>query len=134
MSCASCHAVHKKSDGPRTRREWPDDELTVAKADLKNPSDDTLANDNAPCLQCHDPLRANVSAHSHHAANSPGSVCYNCHMPYTTYGLLKTIRSHTIMNPTVRESVDAGRPNACNLCHPDALAWTGDALQCRYRI
>jgi hypothetical protein len=30
----------------------------------------------------------------------------------------------------VRESVDTGRPNACNLCHLNrTLAWTGDALQ-----
>jgi hypothetical protein len=51
-------------------------------------------------------------------------------MPYTTYGLLKTIRSHTIGSPTVAESVDTGRPNACNLCHLDrTLAWTGEALQ-----
>jgi hypothetical protein len=50
-------------------------------------------------------------------------------MPYTTYGLLKTIRSHTVGTPTVRESVDTGRPNACNLCHLDrTLAWTGAAL------
>jgi hypothetical protein len=51
-------------------------------------------------------------------------------MPYTTYGLLKTIRSHTVSSPSVRESVDSGRPNACNLCHLDkTLAWTRDALE-----
>ena len=50
-------------------------------------------------------------------------------MPYTSYGLLKVLRSHTISNPSVRESVEAGRPNACNLCHLDkTLAWTGDYL------
>ena len=130
LSCLSCHALHKDNDDARTLAEWADDQLSVVKADPKNPSGDALAKDNAACLQCHGPLRANVSAHSHHAADSPGSVCYNCHMPYTTYGLLKTIRSHTIVNPTVRESVDAGRPNACNLCHLDkTLTWTGDALQ-----
>ena len=50
-------------------------------------------------------------------------------MPYTTYGLLKTIRSHSISNPSANETVDAGRPNACNLCHLDkTLEWTADAL------
>ena len=79
--------------------------------------------DNATC-----PQRV-VAAHTRHGADSAGSSCYNCHMPYTTYGLLKTIRSHTIGSPTVKESVESGRPNACNLCHLDkTLAWTGDAL------
>ena len=74
-------------------------------------------------------MRANPTAHTRHAADSAGSSCYNCHMPYTTYGLLKTIRSHTVGSPTVKESVDTGRPNACNLCHLDrTLAWTDDAL------
>jgi hypothetical protein len=50
-------------------------------------------------------------------------------MPYTTYGLLKTIRSHTVSSPTAQESVETGRPNACNLCHVDkTLGWTADAL------
>ena len=51
-------------------------------------------------------------------------------MPYTSYGLLKAIRSHTISSPSVAESVETGRPNACNLCHVDrTLAWTGAALR-----
>jgi hypothetical protein len=53
-------------------------------------------------------------------------------MPYTTYGLLKTIRSHTVSSPSVRESVESGRPNACNLCHLDkSLAWTATSLESR---
>jgi hypothetical protein len=50
-------------------------------------------------------------------------------MPYTTYGLLKTIRSHQISSPSVRASLETGRPNACNLCHLDkTLAWTAEYL------
>jgi len=50
-------------------------------------------------------------------------------MPYTTYGLLKTIRSHQISSPSVQASLETGRPDACNLCHLDkTLAWTADAL------
>jgi hypothetical protein len=50
-------------------------------------------------------------------------------MPHTTYGLLKAIRSHQISNPSVRESTELGRPNACNLCHLDqTLAWTAGKL------
>ena len=51
-------------------------------------------------------------------------------MPYTSYGLLKTIRSHTISSPTATETAELGRPNACNLCHLDkTLAWTADQLR-----
>ena len=67
--------------------------------------------------------------------DSAGSTCYNCHMPYTSYGLLKAIRSHTVGSPSVAETVAAGRPNACNLCHLDrTLAWTGEALQDWYDL
>jgi len=130
LSCLSCHSLHKSSDDPRSVKEWADDQLSVVKSDSKSRADDALAKDNAACLQCHASLGTNVSAHTHHPENSQGSLCYNCHMPYTTYGLLKTIRSHTITSPTVSESVDAGRPNGCNLCHLDkTLVWTTDALQ-----
>jgi hypothetical protein len=55
-------------------------------------------------------------------------------MPYTTYGLLKTIRSHQISNPSVKATLDTGRPNACNLCHLDkTLAWTAEYLERWYR-
>jgi hypothetical protein len=55
-------------------------------------------------------------------------------MPYTTYGLLKTIRSHTISSPSVKETVETGRPNACNLCHLDrTLDWTAQYLNTWYQ-
>jgi hypothetical protein len=55
-------------------------------------------------------------------------------MPHTTYGLLKGIRSHQISSPTVKSSIDTGRPNACNLCHLDqTLAWTARNLNDWYR-
>ncbi|MEW6268370.1 MAG: C cytochrome precursor, partial [Thermodesulfobacteriota bacterium] len=39
-------------------------------------------------------------------------------------------RSHEITSPSVVESAEVGRPNACNLCHLDrTLAWTADELE-----
>ncbi|RFC46564.1 MAG: hypothetical protein DUW69_001662 [Verrucomicrobia bacterium] len=90
---------------------------------------------NQSCLQCHPGLKTPtaLTAHTHHPAESAGSTCYNCHMPHTTYGLLRAIRSHQISNPSVRESTELGRPNACNLCHLDQpLAWTADRLSAWY--
>ena len=79
-------------------------------------------------------IRARVprdsAAHTRHRADSSGSSCYNCHMPFTTYGLLKTIRSHQISSPSVQSTLATGRPNACNLCHLDkTLAWTAQYLE-----
>jgi hypothetical protein len=51
-------------------------------------------------------------------------------MPYTSYGLLKALRSHQISSPTVVASIETGRPNACNLCHLDkTLQWTAEYLE-----
>ncbi len=134
LSCSSCHTLHKKDDDRRSLSAWADDQLSVFGSVADGAAGSAPSTSNAPCLQCHEPMRANPTPHTHHAANSAGSSCYNCHMPYTTYGLLKTIRSHTIGSPSVRESVEAGRPNACNLCHLDrTLEWTGDALQRWYK-
>jgi len=78
-------------------------------------------------------MTANITGHTHHAGDSPGSRCYNCHMPRTTYGLLRAMRSHQVSSPTVQESIKFGRPNACNLCHLDqTLAWTAQKLHVWY--
>jgi len=121
LSCSSCHSMHKAASDPRSLEKWADDQLTFG------------MDGNNACLQCHAPLRANLVAHTKHSAASEGSSCYNCHMPYTTYGLLKTIRSHQISNPSVAESLQTGRPNACNLCHVNrTLEWTSEWLQTWY--
>lgn len=53
----------------------------------------------------------------------------NCHMPHTSYGLLKAIRSHEIDVPDVGVTLTTGRPNACTLCHLDrSLGWAADHL------
>ena len=118
FSCLSCHEMHPAKTDPASLETW-------RTTDQMKPAMET----NQACLQCHEKLKTNVAAHTHHAADSPGSSCYNCHMPRTIYGLLKATRSHQISSPTVRESTEHGRPNACNLCHLDQpLAWTAAKL------
>lgn len=109
MSCLSCHSMHGYLDN--------NDQLA--------PRMET----NEACLQCHDDFRDNLTAHTHHAADSTGSLCYNCHMPHTTYGLLSGIRSHQIDSPSVETHLKTGRPNACNLCHLNqTLEWSSSHL------
>lgn len=117
LSCLSCHKLHQDSSDGRDVKEWADG--------LVGPGMDG----NDACLSCHSDLKSesNLVAHTHHSAESSGSNCYNCHMPYTTYGLLKAIRSHEINSPSVPVTLQTGRPTACNLCHLDqTLQWTSN--------
>ncbi|MBX3412219.1 MAG: hypothetical protein KF708_05825 [Pirellulales bacterium] len=112
MACVSCHSLHEGK---------PENQLGAG------------MDGNQACLQCHGEYESKLTEHTHHAADSEGSRCYNCHMPHTTYGLMKGIRSHTVTNPSVEESTKYGRPNACNLCHLDeTLQWTGEHLTSWY--
>src|SRR5438445_2558555 len=84
---------------------------------------------NDACYQCHDSYRQRLTEHTHHAAESSGSLCHNCHMPYQVYSLLTTHRTHRISVPRVRDSLGTGKPHACNLCHLDkSLGWTQEQL------
>jgi predicted CXXCH cytochrome family protein len=108
LSCLSCHTMH--GDNPNF---------------MLKPNMQT----NDACLQCHHDYRGKVAEHSHHPENSPGSLCYNCHMPQVVYSLMTTHRSHRIEVPDLAGSVGTGKPQACNLCHLDkSLGWTRDQL------
>ena len=121
FSCLSCHVLHRADDDARSLAEWADDLLKPG-----------MRGDEA-CLQCHE--MDDVTAHTYHEASSSGSRCYNCHMPYTTYGLLKAIRSHQVSVPDVAASLETGRPNACNQCHLDrSMGWAADHLEEWYGV
>jgi predicted CXXCH cytochrome family protein len=113
FGCLSCHEMHG---------DTPEDQLKpLARAD-----------DDRQCTQCHESVSgdSDLTIHTRHAPESNGSRCVNCHMPHTVYGLTKAIRSHQISSPSVDESVDYGRPNACNACHLDrSLAWVARELE-----
>jgi hypothetical protein len=118
LSCLSCHKMHKAKSDPRSYQQWADDQLH-----------ENFRESNQACTQCHEKQTFETEKHTHHGAGSSGSLCYNCHMPHTSYGLLKAVRSHTITSPNVKESTEHGRPNACNLCHLDkTLQWTSTHL------
>ncbi|HIL70382.1 MAG TPA: C cytochrome precursor, partial [Verrucomicrobia bacterium] len=109
MSCLSCHSSHDSD---------PNDQLAEG------------MRTNQACIQCHDSFSDKLTQHTRHSAGSSGSLCYNCHMPHTTYGLLGAIRNHYIDSPNVKKTLETGRPNACNSCHLDkTLAWTNNQLK-----
>jgi hypothetical protein len=124
LSCFSCHTMHQGPDDGRSIERWAGTHQVAPRMD-----------GNAACLQCHAPLGADLTDHTKHRPDSSGSLCYNCHMPYTTYGLLRGMRSHQISSPSVAASVETGRPNACNGCHLDkTLAWAAERLEAWYGL
>lgn len=115
MTCLSCHTMHPSKD--QNLASWRDDQLKPG-----------MRGDQA-CLQCHQEYKDRLEEHTHHPAQSEGSRCMNCHMPHTTYGLLKTIRSHQISSPSIAASQASDRPDACSLCHLDkTFHWVGEHL------
>lgn len=117
FGCLTCHSMHAYEDR--------DDQL---KPGMRT---------NLACTQCHGQFEEDkaLEAHTHHSADSVGSRCYDCHMPHSNYALLKAVRTHTIDSPNITESLEHGRPNACNLCHLDkTLEWTGRLLESWYDI
>jgi hypothetical protein len=116
MTCLSCHQMHQTAEDSRPRKQWANDQLL--------PGDD-----DASCMKCHEQYGQDLAAHTHHAIGSSGSSCVNCHMPHTTYGLMKGVRTHRIESPSAKVSLRTGRPSACNQCHLDqTLAWTATKL------
>ena len=123
LSCLTCHTMHNAEAGQRkTNDPWNDDQLRVG------------MRSNKACVNCHqDYIGEKLTQHTHHSAESQGSKCYNCHMPHTSYGLLKAARSHQISNPSAQETLQVGRQNACNNCHVDkTLQWAADSLHSWY--
>ena len=113
LTCLSCHAMHD--------HQAPEDLLGRE-----------MDSDKA-CTQCHPAVAQDLAAHTHHDPKGSGSRCYNCHMPHTTFGLLKAIRAHRIDSPSAAISAESGRPTACNLCHLDkSLGEIADHLSSWY--
>ncbi len=93
----------------------------------------TQAND--ICTECHLQHKTQLTAHTHHAPESKGSRCIECHMPKMDLDLRMTVRDHTIGSPLPELTRDFQVPNACNQCHSDqpvdwaiehVEAWYGD--------
>lgn len=103
LSCTSCHDPHAE------------DSKSSLEA-LAGPKGDAL------CASCHRQFAgaAAQQAHTHHAPESAGSHCLNCHMPKKNMGLAYELtRYHRIGSPTDRARVEGDRPLECALCHTD---------------
>ncbi|MGF1467356.1 MAG: ammonia-forming cytochrome c nitrite reductase subunit c552 [Sandaracinaceae bacterium] len=108
LACTSCHRMHGGD---------PEKQLEPSRS-----SDET-------CAACHGAIARAPEAHSGHRAVR----CIDCHMPYTSFGLLSAARSHRVGSPTASGAAARARPNACSLCHLDRpLGWVADVLSERH--
>lgn len=106
LRCVDCHNPHKPIGKKWTRPPKVDD---------------------ASCIRCHQQYEEPdaIAAHTHHAPESAGSHCMNCHMPKINEGMQDAVRTHTVFSPTDPEMIHQNHPNACNLCHLDkGIDWT----------
>ena len=120
MRCYTCHDPHNNKKPTSTGLLRP------------------TAQSNEFCLSCHQELEADVTAHTHHATDQPGSYCYDCHMPKNILnqvsGVNHFVRSHnmgSIPNPLLSQKLGVEHsPNACQDCHQDQNSqWAMDHLR-----
>ena len=107
ITCINCHNPHSLSN----RADKPEG--------------------NSACLKCHSmgsvigPHQKTLQAHTHHKADSKGSLCIECHMPKTAKHTGKsplTVRSHRFKFTYPSQTKMYGMPketNACYACHKD---------------
>lgn len=81
-------------------------------------------NPNQACLPCHQKLVDTILDHAHHKAEDNVS-CVDCHMPKTAQAHMHR-SDHSFRSPSPAASLEFGSPNACNLCHNNREAITGD--------
>lgn len=113
MTCTSCHDPHSQQYRDAQGRAIPG-----------------RFNDRQ-CTSCHASKAVQAERHTHHAANSEGSRCVSCHMPYLQepeVGMaLRYARSdHAIPIPRPLSDSALGVTSACRGCHTDR---SEDALQ-----
>jgi len=104
MTCVDCHDPHTQDYRDANYRPLPD----------------RFADEQ--CTSCHPSKAADPTSHTHHAANSTGSRCVSCHMPYLQEpevgDALRYARSdHTIPIPRPAADATLGIFNACQTCH-----------------
>ncbi|MBZ5557130.1 MAG: HEAT repeat domain-containing protein [Acidobacteriia bacterium] len=127
VTCTDCHVAHG----------------SVNEHSLKVPMEES----DRLCVQCHAKAGgaggAGKEEHSHHAEDSAGSRCVNCHMSDVNWRLLTRRRDHTFAAPVPEMTARYGVPNACTTCHEDRPpewaaktmdAWYGDATRRRAAV
>jgi len=118
VRCYDCHNPH-------------DNKLPAAPGIL-HPSDTS----NDYCLGCHETLRNRIGEHTKHDPATPGSYCYDCHMPKIitklATGVWEKTRSHRMSmipaEPETSAAASGGAPSACLDCHSEESGRTNKTI------
>jgi predicted CXXCH cytochrome family protein len=124
-TCTSCHRMHGAENNHS---------LKVA---IDTPDGGHSRDSDRLCTQCHAEYEGkSAERHAHHAPESQGSRCINCHMADVNWRLLTRRLDHTFEPPVPEMTARFGEPNACTTCHDDKPpewaaatmdAWYGNA-------
>jgi HEAT repeat protein/doubled CXXCH motif protein/cytochrome c554/c'-like protein len=126
-TCTNCHRMH----GPENAH--------MLKVPVEAPGGGHTKVSDTLCTQCHKTIgeagRAGEAGqageagragdarawteHTHHAADSQGSRCVNCHMSDVNWRLFTRRLDHTFQPPNPEMTGRYGVPNACTTCHDD---------------
>jgi predicted CXXCH cytochrome family protein len=119
-TCTSCHKIHGATNDH------------ALKVPVEAPGGGHTRASDTLCTQCHSDgtdraggsggsvpptLIPDLSAHTHHAPDSAGSRCVECHMSDVNWRLLTRRRDHTFQPPVPEMTSRFGVPNACTTCH-----------------
>jgi hypothetical protein len=111
--CTQCHVTEAPA-APASEAEQPPAEAAASIAAEHRPS----------------PI-PDLAAHTHHAPDSQGSRCINCHMSDVNWRLLTRRLDHTFQPPVPEMTARYGVPDACTTCHegksPEWASKTMDA-------
>jgi hypothetical protein len=108
LLCTQCHTV-----GGDARSAMASAEARSAKALAERQPTATTSAERQPI-----PI-PDLSAHTHHAPDSQGSRCIECHMSDVNWRLITRRRDHTFQPPVPEMTSRFGVPNACTTCHED---------------
>jgi hypothetical protein len=112
LACTTCHGMHEGDPRGQIRPSMVGDAMCAGACHVE------LASAGA------------ALAHSGHASVE----CVDCHMPRVVFGIRSIHRSHRIDVPRPIENRDAGRADACTLCHTDrGPEWAEAAIAARYQ-
>ena len=90
---------------------------------------------NAVCATCHLRSKYDTTSHTHHAANTAGGMCVDCHMPARNYMGVDARRDHGMKVPRPDLTTALGTPDACSGCHADKpAAWSAAAAERWYGV
>ena len=101
LTCITCHDPHGSSQPSQMKTD---------------PASPTI------CIACHQEIGEDVPGHTFHGAESAGSTCVACHMPFLTiergHGV---VADHSISVPRLGGKADRLAQDACTWCHSGGL-------------